>query len=102
MADLILDEASRRALEERLKSPEGRQAMARLTQLIVESVVEHLPLELLRSLDTKEGKAAFRAAWPEIVDAFLFRRPRPRTMSKSARKSTAGRRSSGKRRGAAK
>jgi len=86
MAELRLDDASRRALEERLKSPEGRDAMSRFTRLIVESVVEHLPPDLLRSLDTPEGEAAFREAWPDIVDAFLFRRPPSRKAPKSARK----------------
>jgi hypothetical protein len=86
MAELRLTDASHKALEERLKSPEGRDAMSRLTRIIVESVVEHFPPDLLRSLDTPEGQAAFREAWPDIVDAFLFRRPPSRKAPKSARK----------------
>lgn len=86
MAELRLADASRKAIEERLRSPEGRDAMSRLTRIIVESVVEHMPPDLLRSLDTPEGQAAFREAWPDIVDAFLFRRPPSRKASNSARK----------------
>lgn len=33
-----------------------------------------MPAELLESLDTEEGMVAFREVWPDIVDAFLFRR----------------------------
>lgn len=77
MAELRLDEASRKALEERLRSPGGQEILNRLARLIARSAAEHMPADLLRSLDTQEGEAAFRAAWPEIVDAFLFRQ-RPR------------------------
>lgn len=55
----------------------------RLARLIAQSAAKHMPADLLRSLDTQEGKAAFREAWPEIVDAFLFRRAPPRKASKS-------------------
>ena len=86
MAELRLDEASRNALEERLRSPEGQEILNRLAQPIARSAAEHIPADLLRSLDTQEGEAAFREAWPEIVDAFLFRRPPSRKAPKSARK----------------
>lgn len=89
MAELRLDDASRKALEERLKSPVGQEILTRLARLIAKSAVEHMPEDLLRSLDTQEGEAAFRAAWPEIVDAFLFRRPPSRRAPKSARKARA-------------
>lgn len=78
MAELRLDEASRKALEERLRSPEGQEILDCLAGLIARSAAERMPADLLRSLDAKEGKAAFRAAWPGMVDAFLFRQPRPR------------------------
>ena len=84
MAELRWDEGSRKALEERLRSPEGREIVSRLGRLIVESALEHMPPELLRTLGTKEGEAAFREAWPDIVDAFLFRRPRPDEASRKA------------------
>jgi hypothetical protein len=83
MAELRLDEASRKALEERLKSAEGQEMVNRLARLIAQSAAEHMPADLLRSLDTREGEAAFRAAWPEIVDAFLFRQPRSRKVPKA-------------------
>jgi len=83
MAELRLDEASRKALEERLKSPEGQEMLNRLARLIAQSAAEHMPADLLRSLDTQEGEGAFREAWPEIVDAFLFRQPRSRKVPKA-------------------
>ena len=83
MAELRLDEASRKSLKERLRSPEGQEILTRLARLIAQSAAEHMPADLLRSLDTREGEAAFREARPEIVDAFLFRRPPPRKASKS-------------------
>jgi hypothetical protein len=89
MAELRLTEASRKALEERLKSPEGQEMLSRLARLIAKSAAKHMPADLLRSLDTHEGEAAFREAWPEIVDAFLFRRPPTRKAPKSARKAKA-------------
>ena len=76
MAELRIDEASRKALEERLRSQEGQEIMSRLGRIIVESALEHMAPELLQSLRKKEGQAAFRDAWPDIVDAFLFRRSR--------------------------
>lgn len=85
MAELRLDEASRKALEERLKSPEGQEILNRLARLIAQSAAEHMPADLLRSLDTQEGEAAFREAWPEIVDAFLFRQPPARKAPKSGK-----------------
>lgn len=83
MAELRLDEASRIDLEERLKSPEGQEILIRLARLIAQSAAKHMPTDLLRSLNTQEGEAVFREAWPEIVDAFLFRRPPLRKASKS-------------------
>src|SRR5689334_18057787 len=88
MAELRLDEASRKALEVRLKSPEGQEILNHLARLIAQSAAKHMPADLLRSLDTQEGEAAFREAWPEIVDAFLFRQPRSRRLPKSGK--TAG------------
>ncbi len=86
MAELKLDDASRKALDERLKSPEGQEILNRLARLIAQSSAEHMPADLLRSLDTQEGEAAFRAAWPEIVDAFLFRQPpRPSKVPRSGK-----------------
>jgi hypothetical protein len=88
MAELRLDEASRKALEERLQSPEGQEILNRLARLIAQSAAKHMPADLLRSLDSKEGQAAFREAWPEMVDAFLFRQPGSRKLPKPGK--TAG------------
>lgn len=74
MADLIIDEESRAALEARLASPEGRAAIDRLAGIITESFVRSLPRGIDSALDTPQGMAALREAWPQIVDAFLFRR----------------------------
>lgn len=84
MAELRLTDASRKALEGRLKSPEGQEILNRLARLIANSAAKHKSADLLRSLDTKEGEAAFREAWPDIVDAFLYRRPPSRKAPKSA------------------
>src|SRR4051812_28410008 len=73
MAELRLDEDSRKALEERLKSPEGQKLLNRLARLIAQSAAKHMPADLLRSLDTQEGEAAFRDAWPRSWTHFLFR-----------------------------
>jgi uncharacterized protein with gpF-like domain len=41
-------------------------------------------------LDTPEGSEAFSAAWPDIVDAFLFRRgPQPNKKKVARRKKPA-------------
>ncbi len=84
MAELRIDEASRKALEERLRSPEGQEIMSRLARIIVESALEHMPPEMLQALNTKEGEATFRDVWPDIVDGFLFRRSRPRGATEEA------------------
>ena len=98
MAELRLDEASRKALKERLKSPEGQEILNRLARLIAQSAAEHMPADLLRSLDTQEGEAAFREAWPEIVDAFLFRQPPARKVPKSGKAKGKSRQASKQRR----
>ena len=72
MTDLHISEASLAALKARLATPEGRSALLRLANLIAQSAVEAMPPELQESLKTKEGLAAFQAAWPDIVEAFLF------------------------------
>lgn len=74
MADLIIDEESRAALEARLASPEGRAAVDRLAGIIAESFARSLPSGVDLALDTPEGMAALKQAWPQIVDAFLFGR----------------------------
>ena len=88
MADLIIDEASRAALAARLASPEGQAAIRELAGIIAESFVRSLPPDIDLALDTAEGQAALKEAWPQIVDAFLFRRgPESKTpRSKTARR----------------
>jgi hypothetical protein len=78
MADLKIDEASQAALKVRLASPEGRAALDELARTIACAFVRTLPEGTDLGLDTPEGREAFRAAWPDIVDAFLYRRgPQP-------------------------
>jgi hypothetical protein len=78
MADLRIDEASQAALKARLASPEGRAALDELARIIAGAFVRSLPEGTDLGLDTPEGREAFRAAWPDIVDAFLHRRgPQP-------------------------
>ena len=73
MAELRISEASEKALQARLASPEGKEALRKLARLIADAAIEAMPPELLATLDTREGKKAFRAAWPDIVSAFLYR-----------------------------
>ncbi len=78
MADLRIDEASEAALKARLASPEGKAAVDELARIIAEAFARSVPEGTDLGLDTPEGKEAFRAAWPDIVDAFLHRRgPQP-------------------------
>ena len=78
MADLRIDEASEAALKARLASPEGKAAVDELARIIAEAFARSVPEGRDLGLDTPEGEEAFRAAWPDIVDAFLHRRgPQP-------------------------
>ena len=75
MAYLKIDEASQAALKARLAS---RAALDELARIIAGAFVRSLPEGTDLGLDTPEGREAFRAAWPDIVDAFLHRRgPQP-------------------------
>jgi hypothetical protein len=74
MADLRIDEASQAALKARLASPEGRAALDELARIIAGAFVRSLPEGTDLGLVASEGREAFRAAWPDIVDAFLHRR----------------------------
>ena len=71
MADLRLAPGFREALQSRLATPEGKEAMSRLVGLIAEAAVKAMPPELLANLDTPAGKKAMKAMWPEIVDAYF-------------------------------
>ena len=78
MADLRIDEASEAARKARLASPEGKAAVDELARIIAEAFARSVPEGIDLGLDTPEGKAAFRAAWPDIVAAFLHGRgPQP-------------------------
>jgi len=78
MTDLRIDAASQAALKARLASPEGRAALDELARIIAGAFARSVPEGTDLGLDTPEGGEAFRAAWPDIVDAFLFRRgPQP-------------------------
>jgi hypothetical protein len=86
MADLRIDEASQAALEARLASPEGNAALSELARIIADAFARSLPVDIDLALDTPEGREALRAAWPDIVDAFLFRRGPPPAKKNTARK----------------
>jgi len=80
MADLRLAPGFHEALQARLATPEGKEAMNRLVGPIAEAAVEVMPPDLLASLDTSKGRKALKTMWPEIVDAY-FRglcNPKPR------------------------
>lgn len=85
MADLRIDEASQAALKARLASPEGRAALDELARIIAGAFVRSLPEGTDLGLDTPEGREAFRAAWPDIVDSFLHRRGPQGAKRKSVR-----------------
>ena len=86
MADLRIEEASEAALKARLASPEGKAAVDELARIIAEAFARSVPEGIDLGLDTPEGKEAFRAAWPDIVDAFLHRRAPQPDKKKSVRK----------------
>jgi hypothetical protein len=71
MADLKLAPGFEEALRARQQTPEGQHAMTRFAELIARRVVETFPPELRDTLETTEGRKAFEAAWPSIVDAYL-------------------------------
>jgi hypothetical protein len=80
MADLKLAPGFEEALRARLQTPEGQHAMTRFAELIARRVVETFPPELLDTLETTEGRKAFEAARPSIVDAYFqsLCAPRPK------------------------
>lgn len=55
-----------------LRNTRGVTSLDELARLIAQTVVKAMPPDLLATLETEEGTAAFRKAWPHIVDAFLF------------------------------
>ena len=71
MAELRLAPGFQEALQARLATPEGKEAMDGLVGLIAEAVAKAMPPELLSSLNTRKGKKALKAIWPEIVDAYF-------------------------------
>jgi hypothetical protein len=71
VADLRLAPGFEDAIRARLQTPEDTEAMNRLAELIAKTFVETSPPELLATLETAEGKEAFKTAWPEIVDAYF-------------------------------
>jgi hypothetical protein len=73
MADLRISEASQEALQVRLASPEGEEALMKLARLIADTAINAMPPDLRGTLDTPEGMKPFLEAWPDLVSAFLFR-----------------------------
>ena len=59
------------SLKARLATKEGQRQLLHLVNLIARSAAESLPPDLRQSLATPAGMAAFRAAWPGIVEDFL-------------------------------
>lgn len=59
------------ALQSRLATPEGEEAMNRLIGLIVEAMVKAMPPELVANMDTPAGQDVLRELWPEIVDVYF-------------------------------
>ncbi len=95
MADLRISEASQETLRARLASPEGKQALLRLAQIIADMAVDAMPPAEREALKTPEGMKAFLAAWPDLVEAFLLHAARPRDpkagVSKTRKKTGRGR-----------
>ncbi|MGH8244747.1 MAG: hypothetical protein ACRETY_15515 [Steroidobacteraceae bacterium] len=73
-AELRIRHASLDGHKARLATPDGKETLNDLARLIAETAFEAMPPDLQESLAIEEGMAAFREAWPDIVDAFLFRR----------------------------
>lgn len=71
MAEFRISPEFRAALKARLESPEGQQALDELARLIAETAFETMPSDLQETLATEAGMAAFREAWPDIVEAFF-------------------------------
>jgi hypothetical protein len=67
-----LPKSRRSALAARLETPEGRDALLNLANLIARTAVDALPPQLREELRTPAGMAAFQAAWPGIVAEFLM------------------------------
>ena len=74
MAELRISQASQDALKARLATPEGKEALNDLAQADRRVGVRGDAAGLAGVAGDEEGMAAFREAWPDIVDAFLFRR----------------------------
>ncbi|MGE0465317.1 MAG: hypothetical protein AB7P44_02585 [Steroidobacteraceae bacterium] len=71
MAEFRISPAFRAALKARLESPKGQQALDELARLIAETAFQAMPSDLRETLATEAGMAAFREAWPDIVEAFF-------------------------------
>jgi hypothetical protein len=56
-----------------LRNTRGSAALDELARLIAQTALDAMPPDPLATLETEEGMAAFRKAWPHIVEAFLFR-----------------------------
>lgn len=71
MANMRLAPGFHDALQARLATPEGKEAMGRLVGLIAEAMVKAMPPELVASMDTPAGQKVLKELWPEIVDAYF-------------------------------
>ena len=71
MVDVRLAPGFHDALQARLATPEGKEAISRLVGLFAEVMVKAMPPELVASLDTPAGQKVLKELWPEIVDAYF-------------------------------
>lgn len=74
-AALTFAPGSKEAIEQRITSREGKEALRRLGTIIVQSFVDHLTPEEREFFDTPAGEKAFFELWPEIVTTFLQSAP---------------------------
>lgn len=71
MTELRLSQASRDARQAHCATLEGRAALDELARLIAQTALDAMPPDRLATRETDERMAAFRKAWPDIVNAFL-------------------------------
>lgn len=92
MADLILSDDFKQALQARAQTSEGKAALNSLVDLIVEWSVGRMTPEQRELFATPEGSAELAKMWPDIVNGYfrsLCPPPPPRKPRKKTRKPTA-------------
>lgn len=56
-----------------LRDTRGSTALDELARPIAQTALDAMPPDLMATLETEQGMAACGKAWPDIVNAFLFR-----------------------------